>query len=233
MFITMLTVLLHALPFDGRMWSEAECKVNKNVLVPDLFSFGESIANWAEAILAEAGSQDMLVVGCSVGGTCALELAQLAPKQVAGIVLIGAKASVRPDPMARDQAIRTLETQGLEQAWNAYWAPLFGASTAPHVLSSARELALSQDVSHVVNGVRAFHNRRDHSEFAASWSKPLVIVCGDEDRTPPVAAVRALGGGPDRNFHLIEDCGHYVNLEQPERFHSILEGVHELVTKRL
>ena len=229
----MLTVLLHALPFDARMWSEVDCQVNENVLVPDLFGLGGSITDWAEAILAQAGSREMLVVGCSVGGSCALELAQLAPKQVSGIVLIGAKASVRPDPVARDQAIRTLETQGLEQAWSAYWAPLFGASTDPEVLASARELALSQDVSHVVNGVRAFHDRSDLSEFAAAWSKPLVVVSGDQDRTPPVSAIHPLGRGPDRRLYLIEDCGHYVNLEQPERLHSILGDVHELVTKRL
>lgn len=221
----MLTVLLHALPFDGRMWSEVDRTVSENVLVPDLFMFGDSVAEWAEAILAQAGSEEMLVVGCSVGGSCALELARLAPRQVRGIFLVGAKASVRPDPIARDRAIWTLENQGLEQAWTTYWAPLFGPSTPPHIVSWAREVALSQDVGHIVNGVRAFHDRRDFSEFAASWDKPLVVISGDQDRTPPLSELHALGQGENRHLFVIEDCGHYVNLEQPERLHSILKEI--------
>jgi pimeloyl-ACP methyl ester carboxylesterase len=222
----MLTVFLHALPFDGRMWSAADRLINTNVLVPDLFSHGDSIVEWAEAALAMAGSEEMLVVGSSVGGSCALELALLAPKQVSAIVLIGCKASVRPDPIARDQAIHTLETQGMDAAWSAYWAPLFGTSTPLSVLSFARDLALSQDVQQVVNGVRAFHDRRDLSEVVASWRKPLIVISGDQDRTPPSTATRALGQGPNRNFHLVNDCGHYVSLEQPKQLQSILVDLH-------
>ncbi len=218
----MLTVLLHGLPFDGRMWSEADRQVNENTLVPDLFCLGDSIVDWAEAVLAMAGSEEILVVGSSVGGSCALEIAQLAPTQVSGIVLIGSKASVRPDPIARDQAIRTLETDGMYAAWRAYWEPLFGPSTPPSVLSSARDLALSQDVRHVANGVRAFHDRPDLSEFAASWRKPLVVVSGAHDRTPRPSTIRALGQGPNRRFHVVNDSGHYVNLEQPQQLQSIL-----------
>jgi pimeloyl-ACP methyl ester carboxylesterase len=218
----MLTVLLHALPFDGRMWSEEDRQVNANVLAPDLFEMGDSITDWAEAILTKAGGDEILAIGNSVGGACALELAYLAPEQVAAVVLIGSKASVRPDPIARDQAIRTLETEGLGAAWSAYWEPLFGASVSPDVLAPARELAMSQDVCHVVTGVRAFHDRQDRSGFAASWPKPLVVISGDQDRTPPHSAVRELGEGPKRRFYVVNDCGHYVSLEQPQRFHSLV-----------
>jgi pimeloyl-ACP methyl ester carboxylesterase len=227
----MLTVLLHALPFDGRMWSDADRQINTNVLAPDLFRLGNSIGDWAEAVLAMTGSEEMLVVGSSVGGSCALEIARLAPKQVSAIVLIGSKASVRPDPIARDQAIRTLETEGMDAAWSAYWAPLFGTSTPRSVLSSARELAWSQDVHQVASGVRAFHDRRDLSGFAASWRKPFIVISGDQDRTPPSAAIRALGRGPKRRFHIVEDCGHYVNLERPQQLQSILVELHATIAR--
>ncbi len=229
----MLIVLLHALPFDGRMWSEEDLQVSANVLVPDLFELGDSITDWAEAVLAKAGGEEILAIGNSVGGSCALELAYLAPKQVSALVLIGSKASVRPDPIAREQAIRTLETEGLGAAWSAYWEPLFGASVSPNVLSSARELAMSQDVHQVVNGVRAFYDRKDRSEFAASWPKPLVVISGDQDRTPPPSAIREPGEGPKRRFHIVHDCGHYVSLEQPQRFHSIVADLNACIARGL
>ncbi len=215
-------VLLHALPFDGRMWSEADRAVGEKVIAPDLFGLGDSIVEWASAVVAMAGTEELMVVGCSVGGSCALEIARLAPEQVSGIVLVGAKAGVRPDPTLRDESVRVVETRGLAAAWSAYWEPLFGSAAHPGVVAAARDLALSHDVTRVANGLRAFHDRRDHTEFVAGWTKPLVVVSGAQDRTPPVSVARSLGEGPQRQFHLVDDCGHYVNLERPHRLRTIL-----------
>ena len=215
-------VLLHALPFDGRMWSEADRAVGEKVIAPDLFGLGDSIVEWASAVVAMAGTEELMVVGCSVGGSCALEIARLAPEQVSGIVLVGAKAGVRPDPTLRDESVRVVETHGLAAAWSAYWEPLFGSAAHPGVVAAARDLALSHDVTRVANGLRAFHDRRDHTEFVAGWTKPLVVVSGAQDRTPPVSVTRSLGEGRRRQFHLVDDCGHYVNLERPHRLRTIL-----------
>ena len=215
-------VLLHALPFDGRMWSEADRAVGEKVIAPDLFGLGDSIVEWASAVVAMAGTEELMVVGCSVGGSCALEIARLAPEQVSGIVLVGAKAGVRPDPTLRDESVRVVETHGLAAAWSADWEPLFGSAALPGVVAAARDLALSHDVTRVANGLRAFHDRRDHTEFVAGWTKPLVVVSGAQDRTPPVSVTRSLGEGPQRQFHLVDDCGHYVNLERPHRLRTIL-----------
>jgi hypothetical protein len=50
------------------------------------------------------------------------------------------------------------------------WAPLFGAQAEPEVVSTARKVALEQDVADLMTGVRAFYDRRDHAEFLGSWS---------------------------------------------------------------
>ncbi len=218
----MVAVFLHALPFAGTMWSEFDRGVADRSIAPDLFELGACVEEWAEAVVALAGGEEMVVIGCSVGGSCALEIARLVPDQVSGIVLIGAKAGVRPEPEFRDRAIRLLETQGMEAAWRKYWAPLFGRSTPPDVVESARRRALGQDVGDVVNGVRAFHDRRDLTDLVDGWTKQLVVVSGDQDTTPPASAIRALGNGPRREFHIVANSGHYVNLEQPRRLRSIL-----------
>ena len=173
-------------------------------------------------MLQLAGPEPCVVVGCSVGGSCALEMALAAPDQVAGIVLIGSKVGVRPDPMMRDQAIRLLETRGIEAAWARYWAPQFGRNASHAVVAAARDLALSQDVGDLVRGVRAFHCRRDLTDWVADWRRPLVVISGAEDLTPPPSTAATLGDGPARRFHLVDDCGHYVSLERPEIFHSLL-----------
>lgn len=131
-------VFLHALPFDGRMWDHTTAVLDGETFAPDLFDLGDSIESWASAVLREVGSDELIVVGCSVGGSCALEVASAAPEQVAAIVLIGAKAEVNPDPLLRDSAIRALETQGMAAAWRNDWLPLFAETTSSQVKESAR-----------------------------------------------------------------------------------------------
>ena len=213
-------------------WSEADRAVGEKVLAPDLFGLGGSIVEWASAVVAMAGTEELMVIGCSVGGSCALEIARLVPERVAAIVLIGAKAGVRPDSVLRDESIRVVETKGMAAAWTAYWEPLFGATASSEVVAAARDLALSHDVTKVANGLRAFHDRRDHTEFVARWRKPLVVISGAQDRTPPVSVTRPLGEGQSRQFHLIDDCGHYVNLERPHRLRTIVADTAAMIRRR-
>jgi pimeloyl-ACP methyl ester carboxylesterase len=217
-------VLLHALPFDGRMWHAERGLVPGDVVAPSLYGLGATVEQWAHGVLALVGDDPLVVVGCSVGGSCALEVARAAPDQVRGVVLVGAKAGVRPEPAFRDRAVRLLTDHGMEAAWRAYWRPLFGPSTPPDVLDRARRLALEQDVHDVIRGVVAFHDRRDLTAFARAWAGPVVVISGDRDRTPSPSSAASITTAPNRRLHVVEDCGHYVNLERPAQFRALLAG---------
>jgi hypothetical protein len=82
------------------------------------------------------------VVCCSVGGSCALEIARPAPDLVLGVVLVGVKAGVHPDLEQRDEAVRLLTERGMEAAWEPYWRPLFGGDTPADTPTEARQVAL-------------------------------------------------------------------------------------------
>ena len=217
-------VLLHALPFDGRMWQAEQDALATPTVAPTLYRFGASLEAWAQGVLAVAPDEPFVVVGCSVGGSCALEVAWAAPDRVLGIVLVGAKAGVRPEPALRDEACRTLAEDGVEAAWHRYWRPLFGSATPPEVVARARALALDQSVDDLVLGVRAFHDRRDLTGVVRGWDRPLAVISGDQDRTPLPATAATAAQGPVRRFHLVAGCGHYVNIERPAELRSILAG---------
>jgi len=204
------------------MWGETTQAFPVAAVAPDLFELGESVQAWAAAALDQMGSEELIVIGCSVGGSCALEVARASPQQVAAIVLVGAKAEVNPDPLQRDEAVRLLETEGMSAAWKRYWLPLFAENTSMLIKESARLWAMEQDVSTIVNGLRAFHDRRDLTSFAATWDRPLIGISGDYDVAPSPSKTRRLATGPNRAFHLVADCGHYVSLEQPEAFGALL-----------
>ncbi len=203
-------VLLHALPLDGTMWAQEMKLLPGNIIAPTLYSYGESIQDWARAVLDMTTDEALVVVGSSVGGSCALEVARLAPLRIKALVLIGTKAGVRPDPLLRDEAVRVLREQGMEMAWSEYWAGLFGVNADPEIIERARRLACSLEIDSVVRGVKAFHNRNDLTDFARSWPGPLVVIRGDQDCTPPRSAAAELASSPLGELHTVEDAGHYA-----------------------
>jgi len=81
-------LFLHALPLDGSMWAGQKQLLPGSTYTPTLYPFGDSIEAWAAAALKVAKGDRLVVVGCSVGGSCALELAVAAPERVAALVLI-------------------------------------------------------------------------------------------------------------------------------------------------
>lgn len=221
----MQVVLLHALPFDGSMWDGVTARLDVPVLAPTLYDLGDSLEEWAAAVLDLSTPGPLLVAGNSVGGSCALEVARAAPDRVRALVLIGTKAGVRPEPAFRDEALAVLASDGMEAAWDRYWAPLFPSTTSGAVLDAARRSALAQDSDAVARGVRAFHDRRDLTGVVEAWTRPLVVVSGEQDHTPPPETTRPFADGPGRSFRLVDGCGHYVPLERPDVIADLLESL--------
>jgi pimeloyl-ACP methyl ester carboxylesterase len=222
-------VLLHALPLDATMWRPFAEGLPHEVLAPELYGLGDTLEQWAAGVLRLAGDGPMVLVGNSVGGSCAIEVARLAPGAVRHLVLIGAKPGHRPEPAYCDAAVRVLEDQGTEGAWPLYWEPLFGPATAPAVMESARRIAHAQAVSDVIRGVRVFHGRTDRGQFLMEWPGPVTVVSGQHDIAPE--RNKALADSlQDGRYSLVPGAGHYVPLENPGALRTVVE---EAITEEL
>lgn len=219
-------LFLHALPLDGSMWDGQMDLLPNRTYAPTLYGFGTSLQDWAVEALSLVKEEKLIVVGCSVGGSCALEVAQLAPERMAALVLIGTKPRHRPEPTARDAALDLISKEGLGAAWDVYWAPLFSPNTNRSIVAHAKDQALSLPACDVANGVSVFHSRESADGFAAGCDIPLTIVTGEHDVAPGVPACEEVAATAKRgSLHVVPNCGHYVPLEQPERLRRILEAV--------
>jgi pimeloyl-[acyl-carrier protein] methyl ester esterase len=215
-------VLLHPLPLDGSIWPRALWDLADDCVAPDLYGFGDDLGVWARAVLELAGADEpMVVVGNSVGGSCGIELALLAPTRVKALVLSGTKAGHDPEPAFRDEALRVLDEEGVEAAWDRYWAPLFAPDADAATVRRARDVAIAQGAGAIANGVRAFHGRRDRDGFLDTWTGPVWVVSGEHDLRPERA--RASAARLARGHHReVAGAGHYVPLEAPDAFTAVV-----------
>jgi len=217
---------LHALPLDGSMWTGQKQLLPGSTYMPTLYPFGDSIEAWAAAALKLAKGDRLIVVGCSVGGSCALELTVAAPDRVAALVLIGTKAGHRPDPELHASALQTLRDKGLEEAWKVFWAPLFSRSADSQVIGDAKRTMLRQSALDVARGVTVFHSRPNRDQFLSAFTRPVIVVTGADDGAPgPKVSAAQADMAPHGRLHIVPDCGHYVPLERPEYLNSILREV--------
>jgi pimeloyl-ACP methyl ester carboxylesterase len=217
-------LFLHALPLDGSMWAAQQRLLPGSTYAPTLYPFGDNIEGWAAAALNATGSDRLVVVGCSVGGSCAIEVAILAPERVAALVLIGTKVGHRPDPALRASVVQTLQEKGLEEAWTIFWAPLFSPSADAAVIEAGKRIMFRQSPRDLVRGTSVFHTRPNREHFLETFARPVIVVTGSDDIALGVSKAQA-DSAPQGRLQIVPECGHYIPLERPETLNSILEEV--------
>jgi pimeloyl-ACP methyl ester carboxylesterase len=218
-------VLLHAMPLDGSMWRHQAELLPGATYAPTLYGFGESLAEWAAAVLDHVQGERLIIAGNSIGGSCAIEMAALAPERIAAVAMIGAKAGHRPQPDLHREAISLLRGEGVEAGWDRYWGPLFGPGSA-EAMADAKRIALALSVDDVAAGVTAFHTRADRSEVVPTLRCPIHFISGDHDVAPDLSTIAArVNEARDGRLTIIPECGHYVPLEQPEALNAILRSL--------
>ena len=216
-------VLLHAFPLNRHMWAPQLELMPGATIAPDLYELGESIESWAIATLDTLGPGPLIVVGASMGGSCALEMARLAGDRIEALVLVGAKAGYRPEPKLRDAYIESLETEGLMGLWPDFQTLAFGAASDERFVSRVREMALEQRTEDLVSAVRAFHDRADLSQVVRSWTKPLLVVSGDRGTLQrPERAAALAAEAPNGELLVMNGCGHFPSMERPREFNNAL-----------
>jgi pimeloyl-ACP methyl ester carboxylesterase len=198
-------LLLHALPLDGSMWTAQAELLPGATYAPALYPLGDRIETWATEALKLTKGNCLIVVGCSIGGSCALEIAAIAQDRIAALVLIGTKANHRPDPAFHASALETLGKDGLETAWQTFWEPLFFKQAAPRVVSDAKSIALRQSSEDVARGITVFHTRPSRDQVLAIFPHPVLVVTGSDDIAPGLDGNRL-------NWHHTVVCMSFPNV---------------------
>ena len=197
-------VLLHGWPVSERAWVvqvSALRDAGHDVWAPHLYGRGASIDDWAAQILREVDGP-VVPVGASMGGYCALALARRAPERVVGMALVASRADADSFERrrARLELIRRLQ-----------------AGQAPERADA------DADLVHLAIAQEAMRDRLDLTGVVASFGGPLLVCVGDEDGLVSVEdSERLAATALDGRLEVFPGAGHFVALDQPERFNTVL-----------
>ncbi len=195
---------------------------------PDDSRFGDFAAD-ALRVLDHLAAPRAIVVGLSMGGLIAVDLAQRAPERIAALVLCDTSPGLRRN-MSPEELERFLDARRrplLEGRTPAEIAPelargLVGPETPPDrvallvdSLSRLRPRPYLRTIEVV--------SRHDEAYDLAAIAAPTLVICGEADRLTPPAIGRALAAAiPGATYAEIPRAGHPSNLEQPAAFNAAL-----------
>jgi pimeloyl-ACP methyl ester carboxylesterase len=220
----MNVLLLHALPLDHRMWEpQLPALRAHDVVAPDLYGLGRSMEEWARRALALVDGE-LVVVGASMGGYCALQAARLAPERVRGVVLAGSRpeADAPERRPVREEWIRLVREGGAPALWEAMRERVY-ATAAPDVQARAEAIALEQPDEGLVAAVEAIRDRPDGRDVVAALEAPFLLVVGDSDPLVPASeAADIVVAARNGRLVVFDGVGHVPSLERPQEFNAVL-----------
>ena len=169
-------------------------------------------------LLGQLGLTGVTVLGSSIGGWIAAELALAAPDRVARLVLLDAAGLASAGHPAADYFSMTLD-----QVFDVSFAHPDRFRIDPATLTSEQQaIAASNRAALEVYGGRSMTDPGLAARLA-QLTMPTLVVWGEADRMFTPAYGREYAAAiPGATFRLVPDAGHLPQLEAPEAVLALL-----------
>jgi pimeloyl-ACP methyl ester carboxylesterase len=199
-----------------------------DVLVPEHPGYGKSDEpEWLENIhdmayfyldfIEKLGLSDLTMVGSSMGGWIAMEMAVRDTSRLKGLVLSSPVGVAAPGARAADTFLMAPE----ELVKNLF----FDQKLAQARLAQPEDIDVSLKNRHTT--ARLAWEPRYHDPFLPKWlhriDVPVKLVWGREDRIVPIGLSQELKKLiPRAEIHIVENCGHLPHVEKADEFVEIV-----------
>ncbi len=234
-------LFLHGLGSCGQDWllqTPTFCS-RFRVVAPDLHGHGQtdkprkhvSIAQMTAdvaCLLDELGVKRTHIVGLSMGGCVAQQLALDDPARVRSLTLVNTFARFDPGepgnalPLALRMGV--LGVLGLPAQARFVAARMFPKPEQAQLRALAVERIASNDMATYIRllfAISVFDVTRRLSEIAC----PTLVIAGDRDSTVPLRAKKFLAEHiRGAHFELVADSGHATPIDQPDVFNGLVMG---------
>lgn len=227
---------------DGRQWPQVPAVVDAGYRVLNLDNRGHGrsgphqsrftmwdLADDLVAVLDDAGVDDAVLVGLSVGGFAAVRTALRHAARVRALVLADTSAGSaalwgRVKGMGLSPVTRTPARDRVVAS--AVVPALFGPTARreqPELVAEWLRRFLDQDTRSMVVAIKSILARDDVTAQVGTIDVPTLVIVGEEDRDPGVPASASLAAHiPGARLEVLPHTGHLAALEQPDRFGAVL-----------
>jgi len=236
----MPVILLHGLGANGNSWQlqfPALVEANFRVIAPDTRGFGQSTFPGGKTTI-HAMAEDMVelltslqidktdVVGISMGGTIALQLAIDHPELVRKLVLVNTFAHLRPDSLSGwfyfVVRLVLIQLLGLRAQAQVVSNRLFPKPEQEEL----RQLLIIQIMQADPHGYRAAMRALwnfNVTNRLESINMPTLVITGDVDTTVPLKIQQNLAKQiPNARQVFIPQAGHAVTVEKPIEYNQAM-----------
>lgn len=176
-----------------------------------------SIPDMAQMILDDVDG-NMIVVGHSLGGRVAMEMARIAPTRMMGMVLAdtGYKPKNKGEEIKR-QTMIDLGHESMEKLAAQWLPPMLNPEVKPdpQLFADLTDMVLRADADIHERQIKALIARPDASQYLNQINCPTLLVVGRQDGWSPIAQHQEIADEiANSQLVIIEDAGHFAPVEQ-------------------
>ena len=207
------------------------------VIALDLPGFGASgkprnvrytlalFAKAVKAVMDDAGARKPVLVGHSMGyGVIARFLADFPGEARAVVNVDGSVMRLPEDPAEREMLVQGMaalaESLAGEEVLEGFLDSLFMGKTPADLQREIREAMTTADVYARLSAIRELVRPEWWEERA--FAVPAMAVYSENPAEDPGLETYLKNVFPGSQFHLWNDTGHFLMMEQPDRFNQLL-----------
>jgi pimeloyl-ACP methyl ester carboxylesterase len=228
-------LLLHGAGSNGHAWHYQYDHLGKRYspIAPDLPGHGrssgveglrtiEDYASFAAAFLDALKLDSLVVVGHSMGGAIAIELALRHPRRVKALILI-ATAAKFDIPKERIETWRAVTMGRSSQPFNNEGYSPKTISTKPEIIREGWGEQIQTD-PRVRWGDLVACSQSDLRARISQVDKPTLVLAGADDTiTPPAEAELLKSRIKAARLEVVPDAGHRLTTERPDVINAAIE----------
>lgn len=224
-------ILIHGFCETHEIWQEISDSLaaHYKVFCIDLPGFGKSplpatpfsISDISQLVLNWIKDEDIgrpVIIGHSLGGYVALEMARQKPECAAGLGLFHSTAQAdSPEKKEnRNKVVDFVSRNGAKPFLDSFVPSLFYKKYHPSV-NKIREICNGTSKESIVNYALAMRDRIDYQFVMDEFTEPILFICGDNDNFIPVEVSKKQAEKcTDSHFYVLNETGHMGMIEKPE-----------------
>ncbi|QFT89277.1 Dihydrolipoyllysine-residue acetyltransferase component of acetoin cleaving system [Bacillus sp. THAF10] len=236
-------VLLHGFCGSHEYWKYVidELEDRYRIIAVDLRGHGDSavaeneftiedMADDVKVLLESLEIEEATVIGHSLGGYVALQLAKNNPALINGLGLVHSTPHSDNEEAkeGREKGKRRILDEGMENFLDDLVPKLFSPEnleTHKGEVEFTKVLGLKTKPQGAIGALNAMKNRRDMIPFLKDYQGKLLLVAGENDQIIPKEKTFVKEGNHVTK-RLLEDSGHMSMLEEPKQ---LIETIRDFI----